>query len=386
MKGLLLPFLFAHLLLLNQGIEASENQIDPIAELEKERNITSMNRTRSDIFAIATAVESYAVDHTRYPWVETIEKLGPYLEPIYIRAVPQNDAWGTKFKFIAEESSLTYQIVSAGADRQFDPSSWARKDPYIDLNDDIVFENGSFLRDWKPPEKQVVPGAAAALRASLDQYVQNQPFQDLTLEKRELGLIAIGIDKVRDAGERKELQQYVNFIEGKFPQSARASMVRAFFNMIAGDFKEASAALKRAETLFPAYAQLDMASKIRIAQRKQTIADMRAIGTAVEAFFIDYNAYPLEKEGKIENLRSKVEPNYIRELPLQDAWGNPFFYRCVEPRGPYWIISHGADGMPDAEIYDEHGIPVPSAAMQTSEESADIVFSDGRFTRYPEEK
>ena len=116
------------------------------------------------------------------------------------------------------------------------------------------------------------------------------------------------------------------------------------------------------------------------------MADLRAIATAVEAFHIDYNTYPLETEGNIENIRSQVEPTYIRKLPSLDAWGNPLVYRCMESKGPYWIISYGADGKPDSGIYDESGVPARSAAKPTSEDEADIIFSDGTLIRYPEER
>lgn len=387
MSALLTSIMIGYFFLFNQGIAATqEEQTDPVVELEKEFNIIKMKRTRSDISSIAIAVESYAVDHTKYPWVDEIEELMTYLQPIYIRAIPQNDAWGTKFKFVAQESTMTYQIISAGADRRFDPSNWSSKDPYTDLNDDVVYENGSFLRDWKPPEKQVLPGASAALRARIEEYVQGQPLADINLEKRELGWIVVELNKLIAPGEMNEWLQHVDSIEKKFPQSARASLAHALFSLMARDLKEASAALKRAETLFPAYAQLRLEEEIRLAKRNYTLADMRAIATAVEAFNIDYNTYPVEKEGTIENIRGKLESTYISKLPLMDAWENPLVYRCMEAKGPYWIISHGADGKPDAGIYSDHGVPVPSAAGQGSDDNADVIFSDGTFFRYPEDR
>lgn len=53
------------------------------------------------------------------------------------------DAWRTPFRFVIDRSS--YRIISAGADRKFDPMNWSRP-PSRDPAEDIVFENGKLVR------------------------------------------------------------------------------------------------------------------------------------------------------------------------------------------------------------------------------------------------
>ncbi len=88
------------------------------------------------------------------------------------------------------------------------------------------------------------------------------------------------------------------------------------------------------------------------------MADMRAIGTAVECYQIDYGFYPRSTEVWKNEL---VGDKYYRG-PAQDAWGKPFQY-LSDGQG-YTLRSDGKDrrvgGGKDA--FD-----------------SDIVFLNGRF-------
>jgi TonB family protein len=53
------------------------------------------------------------------------------------------DAWGTPFR----EDGM--RLISAGADHNFDPSSWSRA-PQLDLSEDIIAENGRLTRSIDP--------------------------------------------------------------------------------------------------------------------------------------------------------------------------------------------------------------------------------------------
>ena len=53
------------------------------------------------------------------------------------------DAWGTPMRVIVEGEK--YRIVSAGADRTFQPESWNRR-PAQDAAEDMIYENGRFTR------------------------------------------------------------------------------------------------------------------------------------------------------------------------------------------------------------------------------------------------
>lgn len=113
----------------------------------------------------------------------------------------------------------------------------------------------------------------------------------------------------------------------------------------------------------------------------QTMEKMKAIAFALEAFAADHDSYP---EGKtIMELKEKVEPQYVKELPLKDDWGKMFVYKTDDSRQTYWIISYGADGKPDSGIYDSKLLPNKSAAVETTNPGDDIIFSIGNFLRYP---
>ena len=60
-------------------------------------------------------------------------------------SVATSDGWGTPLLIEIDSDGSRYRIVSAGADRVFDPPSWSRPMD-LDPRSDIVFENGSFKR------------------------------------------------------------------------------------------------------------------------------------------------------------------------------------------------------------------------------------------------
>ncbi len=108
------------------------------------------------------------------------------------------------------------------------------------------------------------------------------------------------------------------------------------------------------------------------------MADLRSIGTAVEAFKIDNRAYPGPTEGfvPVAQLRAQVEPSYIRSLPLADAWGNALLYWSDGSR--YRVVSNGWDGTADRP-YD-----AVQPGTTTDTFASDIVFGDGEFLQRPE--
>jgi len=59
-----------------------------------------------------------------------------------------------------------------------------------------------------------------------------------------------------------------------------------------------------------------------------TIGDLRAIALAVTEYGIDNNVHPVLTSGLTDAaaLRPLLEPDYMRTLPLFDAWGNRYFY------------------------------------------------------------
>ena len=61
------------------------------------------------------------------------------------------DAWGTPLRIVEEDGRR--RVISAAADRTFDPMSWNRA-PAVDAAEDVVFEGGKFVR--RVDERQLV--------------------------------------------------------------------------------------------------------------------------------------------------------------------------------------------------------------------------------------
>lgn len=103
-------------------------------------------------------------------------------------------------------------------------------------------------------------------------------------------------------------------------------------------------------------------------EQKRTMADLRSIGTAIESYAVDNNAYPAAQT--IEGLRDAVQPAYIKALPLTDGWGHPF--RIEASPAAYTVWSAGKDGR-GADCS-------PAMTVQLNDE---ICFANGQFVRYP---
>ncbi len=103
-------------------------------------------------------------------------------------------------------------------------------------------------------------------------------------------------------------------------------------------------------------------------KQKRTMADMRSVGTAVEAYAVDNNVYPVGNLGAAEPV---LEPIYIKQMPLTDGWRNTLIYTGVTTG--YTVESYAKGNVNDADI-----------AGPTTLFSSDILFIDGQFTSWPE--
>ncbi len=132
-------------------------------------------------------------------------------------------------------------------------------------------------------------------------------------------------------------------------------------------------------------------------RQKRSMADMRAIATALEARAMKVNSYSfgtapsapvtasaLEfgalRRVSLDELERALVPVYIRKLPRRDGWGKPFDVRigAYDAKGRaqlYALRSYGSDGKPDGETY-ANGV--------IEDLRGDLVFADGTFLRYPE--
>jgi hypothetical protein len=101
------------------------------------------------------------------------------------------------------------------------------------------------------------------------------------------------------------------------------------------------------------------------------MADLRSVATAVEAYAIEHDHYPLAED--LRGLAGKIEPLYIKTCPRIDGWGHPIEYEPGEGYG-YVLWSPGKDG-----AYEDEAV-----GGSTMDFDCDIVFADGTFVQWPE--
>jgi type II secretory pathway pseudopilin PulG len=113
------------------------------------------------------------------------------------------------------------------------------------------------------------------------------------------------------------------------------------------------------------------------ARQKRTMADVRMVATALEAYGVDHESEDYPSGEYVASLASNLQPAYIKTLPGVDGWGTALRYSPLPNRG-YVIRSAGADSVFEHESPDEYA---PGA---TSHFDCDIVFANGSFLQYPE--
>ena len=113
-------------------------------------------RTMSDMRALATAVEAYAVDNNVYPAAACNSGLftnGTYnqlstgsftnLTPTYIAQPPKTDGWGRFMYYALGNGSNDYRITSYGRDGA---ATGLNCGTTTNFNDDIVYADGTFIQ------------------------------------------------------------------------------------------------------------------------------------------------------------------------------------------------------------------------------------------------
>jgi type II secretion system protein G len=111
-------------------------------------------RSMSDMRALATAVEAYAVDNNTYPqacatglWSTADQTLASNsfsnLSPTYISQAPRIDGWGQFFRYGSDTPGNNYAIGSSGRNKTFATPFCGTT---TNFNDDIYYANGTFIQ------------------------------------------------------------------------------------------------------------------------------------------------------------------------------------------------------------------------------------------------
>jgi hypothetical protein len=119
-------------------------------------------------------------------------------------------------------------------------------------------------------------------------------------------------------------------------------------------------------------------------RQKRTMSDIRGIGAAVDAYTADHGFCP--QVSSIDELKTSLEPRYIKHLPRQDSWHQEFGYAASrKERKRYVIVCYGIRGEPDVSDISEY---LDGDAKRlfgpTDNWKNDIVYVDGQFEKWPE--
>ena len=111
------------------------------------------------------------------------------------------------------------------------------------------------------------------------------------------------------------------------------------------------------------------------ARQKRTMSDIRSMGTAIESYGLDLSHYPSNiSESPVQgNLEPFLEPYFIVAAPVLDAWQRDILYGSNANGSLYTITSRGSDGTDDG-----------GGLGTTQDFDCDILFSNGRFLKWPE--
>jgi type II secretion system protein G len=123
--------------------------------------------------------------------------------------------------------------------------------------------------------------------------------------------------------------------------------------------------------LIAAVAIPNLLNAVDKSKQKRSVADMRTIASAVEAYATDNAMYP----GGISDwptLKGIINPHFMRQPPDMDGWSNTWEATATAGRD-YTVASVGKDGAAG-----------PRTGGSTSAFDCDIVFSNGRFFQWPE--
>ena len=107
-------------------------------------------------------------------------------------------------------------------------------------------------------------------------------------------------------------------------------------------------------------------------RQRATMADMRSVARALEAYMVDNNYAP-DSSGGVNVLSSILIPYQINVVPVRDHWGTLYNFES-NSFDNYTLESYGKDTVPGADI--SYGTRMDF--------NLDIVISDGVFKAAPE--
>ena len=119
----------------------------------------------------------------------------------------------------------------------------------------------------------------------------------------------------------------------------------------------------------------NLLNAINRGRQKRTMADIRSIATAMEAYSVDFNFFPkVALSGPLGvSLNPYLTPTFIKRLPTSDGWNQDL--QVINDAGgvsyTFWSKAKGGGGV------------IAGGGAKTDFADA-IVFSNGQFFAWPE--
>jgi type II secretory pathway pseudopilin PulG len=113
-------------------------------------------------------------------------------------------------------------------------------------------------------------------------------------------------------------------------------------------------------------------------EQKTTISNMKMISVAIDMYIVDNGTPP--QGNTLEEIKAKLEPFYIKSLPIKDGWGNDFAYQFISKSGNhiYFVGSAGRDGV--FEGFEQSGF---YETNQINDFNGDIIIKNGEIVYGP---
>jgi general secretion pathway protein G len=125
--------------------------------------------------------------------------------------------------------------------------------------------------------------------------------------------------------------------------------------------------------LLAAIAIPNLMSAMNKARQSKTLADMKAIGNALETYAVDNNTYPKGLTNANSQVLNSFLTLYMHSVPPGDGWGNPWHIDTNSAGTVYTISSYGADGVAGSN---------PGGG--TTDFKSDIIFTNNSFYQWPQ--
>ena len=107
-------------------------------------------------------------------------------------------------------------------------------------------------------------------------------------------------------------------------------------------------------------------------KQKRTMADLRTVGSATEAYAVDNGRYPVAADAPtLAALLAASSSSFIKVMPQLDGWSHSWIVDSATTA--YTIASAGKDGAASGCV----------VGTQTTQFHQDICFSHGQFIQHP---